>query len=62
VGGESGFNDYTLGANVNYALSDIWSAGASMTYIGQGDDEVLPDGMGAYDTDVVGTLSLAASF
>lgn len=62
VTGESGFNDYTLAANVSYALSDIWSAGASVTYIGQGDDEVLADGAYGYDTDFVGMLSLAAAF
>ncbi len=62
VGGMSGFNDYTLGADVSYALSDVWSIGASLTYIGQGDDEVLADGMYGYDTDVVGMISLAAGF
>jgi len=62
VGGESGFNDYTLGADVSYTLSDVWGIGASVTYIGQGDDEVLVEAPGAYDVDVVGMLSLAASF
>jgi len=61
-GGESGFNDYSLGGSVSYALTDVWSAGASLTYIGQGDDMVLPDGMYAYDADMVGMLSLAAGF
>jgi uncharacterized protein (TIGR02001 family) len=61
-GGESGFNDYTLGADVSYALTDVWGVGASVTYIGQGDDDVLVDGNGNYDVDVVGMLSLAASF
>ena len=63
-GGESGLNDYSLGADVAYALGEIWSAGFSLTYIGQGDDEVLADVDmgGGYDVDVVGMLSLAASF
>ncbi|HEY5653077.1 MAG TPA: hypothetical protein VIR63_01765 [Pontiella sp.] len=62
VGGESGFNDYTLGADLSYTLNDVWSAGASITYIGQGDDEVLVEEDGGYDVDVVGMFSLAASF
>ncbi len=62
VTGETGFNDYTVGADVSYALSEVWGIGASVTYIGQGDDDVLPDANGAYDVDVVGMLSLAASF
>jgi len=62
VTGESGFNDYTLGADVSYALSDVWSVGGSVTYIGQGDDTVLVEAPGAYDVDVVGILSVAAAF
>ncbi len=63
-GGESGFSDYSIGGSLSYVLNDVWSAGASLTYIGQGDDKVLPDGMYAtgYDVDVVGMLSLAAGF
>ena len=61
-GGESGFNDYDIGASLAYALGEVWSVGATLTYIGQGDDVVLPDGMGEYDVDVVGVLSLGASF
>lgn len=61
-GGESGFNDYTLGADISYALTDTWSVGISATYIGQGDDSVLVDGKGAYDVDFVGVLSLAGAF
>lgn len=61
-GGESGLNDYDIGASISYALSDVWSAGATVTYIGQGDDKVLPEGQYAYDVEVVGVLSLGASF
>jgi len=64
--GTSGFSDYDIGASVAYLLGDVWSVGASLTYIGQGDDAVLADaslinGVG-YDVDVVGVLSVAASF
>ena len=66
-GGESGFSDYDLSVGASYALSEVWSIGASVAYIGQIDDEVLTDadestGTLGYDVDVVGTLSLAASF
>lgn len=59
--GKSGFNDYSLGASVGYALSEKWSCGASITYIGQGDDTILVDvdKGGSYDVDVVGMLSVA---
>lgn len=60
--GLSGFNDYTLGADISYALNDVWGIGASVTYIGQGDDEVLVEEDGGYDVDVVGMFSVAASF
>lgn len=59
-GGKSGFSDYDLSVGASYALGDVWSAGASIAYIGQIDDEVLDDD--AYDVDVLGMLSLGASF
>lgn len=64
VTGGSGFNDYTLGADLSYALNDVWGIGASITYIGQGDDEVLADidMGGGYDVDFVGMFSVGASF
>ncbi|MDF7800214.1 hypothetical protein P4C99_12115 [Pontiellaceae bacterium B1224] len=58
-GGESGFQDYDLGASLGYVLSESWSVGASIMYVGQGDDKVLPDGVGAYDVDFVGMFGLA---
>jgi len=66
-GGKSGFNDYTVGADASYAINDVWGIGASITYIGQGDDAVLADYSAAtatlgYDVDVVGMLSVGASF
>lgn len=63
-GGESGLNDYSIGGSLSYVLSDVWSAGASLTYIGQGDDDVLAEAKygDGYDVDVVGMLSLAAAF
>ncbi|MDZ8118948.1 hypothetical protein [Pontiella agarivorans] len=66
-GGEAGFSDYDLSAAVSYPLTDVWSIGASATYIGQIDDDVLGDAVEAtgtlgYDVDFVGMLSLAASF
>ena len=62
VTGESGWNDYTLGGSVSYAISDVWSTGVSVTHIGQCDDNVLAEGVGAYDVELVGMFSLAASF
>jgi uncharacterized protein (TIGR02001 family) len=55
--GEDGFSNYTATLGVSY-----YFVGASVTYIGQIDDDVLPDGKGAYDTEVVGMLSLGYDF
>lgn len=60
TGGSSGFNDYSIGASAAYALTDTWSVGGSLTYIGQGDDAVLSDA--SYDVSVLGVLSVGASF
>jgi uncharacterized protein (TIGR02001 family) len=56
---EDGFHNYSIGADIGYALSEKWSAGASVTYIGQGDDAVLPEGVFGYDADVVGMIGVA---
>ena len=61
-GGKSGFSDYDLSAAVGYALSEKWSVGASIAYIGQGDDKVLADSTATsagYDVDFVGVIGLA---
>jgi uncharacterized protein (TIGR02001 family) len=54
---KDGFNDYEIYGALNYGLSDVWTLGGSLVYIGQGDDQVLSDA--AYDVDVVGMLSLS---
>jgi hypothetical protein len=58
-GGETGFQDYDISASLGYALGESWSIGASLVYIGQGDDIVLPEAPSAYDVDLVGMLSFA---
>jgi len=52
--GKSGFSAWSLTAGLSYGMF-----GASVTYYGQLDDKVLPDGPGAYDVEIVGMLSLA---
>jgi uncharacterized protein (TIGR02001 family) len=54
---DDGFSHWTASASLGYK---ILSAG--VTYIGQIDDDVLPDGEGAYDVEVVGTLGLSHEF
>ncbi len=65
--GETGWSHYNVTASGSLPLSEVWSLGASVTYVGQIDDEVLVDadidtGLVGYDTEVVGMLSLAAAF
>lgn len=55
--GDSGFSHYTVGASLSYSFVSV-----GVTYIGQIDDDVLPDGEFAYDTEVVGTLSFSKEF
>lgn len=59
---DSGFHNYSIGGSVSYALTDAWSAGASVAYIGQGDDDVLGDstaGSAGYDVEFVGMIGVA---
>ncbi len=43
LGLDDGFNHYELNGSFSYAVSDMWSIGASLAYIGQLNDKVLPD-------------------
>jgi len=57
--GESGLHNFTATAGLGYG-----AIGASVTYIGQIDDDVLVDveDGGSYDVEVVGVLSAAVDF
>jgi len=57
--GESGFSHWAATVGASYG-----AFGASVTYIGQVDDKVLPDSGsgGGYDVDVVGMLSASVAF
>lgn len=54
---EDGFQDYSVGVSAGWK-----NIGISVAYIGQGDDDVLPEEQYAYDTEVVGMLSLGYDF
>ena len=56
-GGESGFNDYAVGASLGWKFIS-----ASLTYIGQGDDKVLPEKQYGYDVELVGMVSVGYDF
>lgn len=52
--GKDGLSHYTGTLGLSYKV-----VSASVTYVGQIDDKVLPDGPGAYDVDVFGTLGVS---
>lgn len=56
IGLDDGFNHYELDAVYSYALTEMWSLGASVAYIGQLDSNVLPDAF--YDKGLVGFLNV----
>ena len=53
----SGFSDYSAGIDISYKI-----AHAGITYIGQGDPDILPEGVGGYDIRAVGVFGLSATF
>lgn len=55
--GASGFSHFTAMLGASYSVLS-----ASVTYVGRIDDDVLPDGRGAYDVDIYGTLGIAHDF
>lgn len=58
----SGWNDGTLSAGIDYALSEAWSVYASATYIAQLDDATLMDGLFAYEVDFLGRVGVGTTF
>ncbi len=59
--GPSGFQMYDIGGSLLYALNEMWGVNASLTYIGQGDEDVLPDGLYGYDVNFVGKIGLSCA-
>lgn len=57
-----GWNDGTISAGIDYALTKAWNIYASATYIAQLDDTVLVDGPFAYDVDFLGTVGVSSTF
>jgi len=55
--GESGIPYYTVSAGAGYKCIS-----AGVTYVGQIDDDVLPDGEFAYDVEVMGSLGVTWDF
>lgn len=43
AGLDDGFNHFELTAACSYPINEMWSIGGSLAYIGQLDDDVLPD-------------------
>jgi hypothetical protein len=60
--GEDGFNDAVGKVGLSYALTENWSIRGSLNYVAQLDDDVLPDGVFAYDTSFYGTLGVGCDF
>lgn len=58
VGGESGFNEYTLTVGLSYSFNDMISASATLGYTDAIDDDVLPE----QDVDVFGGAGIAFAF
>jgi hypothetical protein len=64
AGGKSGMDDYCLSLSASYALTDAFSVGAGVNYVGSLDDEVLPDGKygTGLDTQFYGGVNVSYSF
>jgi len=56
IGLDDGFNHYELDAAYSYAMSEMWSIGATIGYVGQLDSNVLPDAF--YDRGLYAMLNL----
>ena len=56
LGLNDGLNQYELRGSLAYAINEMWGIGGSLTYVGQLDDNVLPDSV--YDKGLVAMLSL----
>lgn len=60
--GKDGFNDATGKIGLSYALTEKWSVHGALNYVAQLDDEVLPDGILAYDKSFYATLGVSCDF
>lgn len=60
--GKDGFKDATAKVGLSYALTENWAINGSVNYVAQLDDEVLPDGVFAYDKSAYAMLGLSCTF
>jgi len=63
AGLDDGFNHFELYGAFDYSINEMWSIGASLTYVGQLDNDVLPDnntvpGFAGYDKGLVAMFSV----
>ena len=61
-GGPDGFSHASGTIGLGYALSEAAEIHCSLTYVGQLDDDVLPDGKEAYDVDTYGLVGISYAF
>lgn len=57
IDGAEGFGAYDIGPNISWG-----NMSASVVYIGQIDDEVIPDGKSWFDVEVLASLGYSVSF
>lgn len=61
AGLDDGFNHYELNGTYSRPISEMWSIGASLIYVGQFDDNVLPDATAisaGYDKGLLAMFSI----
>ena len=57
LGLDNGFNHFELYGAIDYDLSEMWSIGGSLSYIGQLNDKVLTDA--AHDVSILAAIGLS---
>ena len=60
--GEAGLHDYSASLSASFALTDALSIGAGINYVGTFDEDVLPKGPVALDTEFYGGVSISYAF
>lgn len=62
LGQDGGFHDYSFSVSAGYAITQALSISANLTYVGNFDEDILPEGPYGLDTTTYGGVGIAYAF
>ena len=62
LGDDGGLHDYAISVSASYAVTEALGIGAFLTYVGNFDEDILPEGPYGLDTTTYGGVGISYAF